>query len=45
MNSTYYDVDEDIMYYACLEHSELWFIILLIIIAYELIKYFICKLK
>ncbi len=45
MNSTYYDVDKDIMYYACLEHGELWLAIILTIIAYEIIKYFIWRLK
>ena len=43
--NTYYDVDEDVMYYACLEHGELWLMIVLAIITYETIKYLIWRMK
>jgi hypothetical protein len=39
----YYDIDEDIVYYACLRHLELLCLIIVVIILYEIVKRFIKK--
>jgi len=43
--NTYYDIDQDLIYYACLEHRELWLGVILLIIGWELIKYIVWRLK
>ncbi len=35
----YYDVDKDVVYYACLEYSELIMFIILCLFVWELLKY------
>jgi hypothetical protein len=41
----WYDADADIMYTACLQSSELFLGIILLIVAWELIKYLVWRLK
>ncbi len=45
MQHYWYDADADIRYAACLQESELWLMLLLTVICWEIIKYIIFKLK
>ena len=45
MQHYWYDADADIMYTACLQSSELMLMLFLTIIAWEIIKYILFKLK
>ncbi len=45
MGHYWYDADTDIMYVACLQSSQLFLGIILLIVAWEMIKYLLWRLK
>ena len=45
MRHYWYDADADIMYAACLQSSQLFLGIILLIVVWEIIKYLLWRLK